>query len=100
MDIMNDRIVISENERNVYCYVRNYWGDHLLGLMLTKEERKEMEYILKRELEELLFDFEDERIHEVVKKAMEERYKIIFCLFRRVANAEECIRYVRKRTFY
>ncbi len=26
-----------------------------------------MEYILKRELEELLFDFEDERIHEVVK---------------------------------
>ena len=36
--------------------------------MLTKEERKEMEYILKRELEELLFDFEDERIHDVVKK--------------------------------
>ncbi len=67
--------------------------------MLTKEERKEMEYILKRELEELLFDFEDERIHEVVKKAMEERYKIIFCLFRRVANTEECIRYVRKRIF-
>lgn len=55
--------------------------------MLTKEEKKEMEYILKRELEELLFDFEDERIHDVVKKAMEERYKIIFCLFRRVANA-------------
>ena len=97
---MNDKILISENERNVYCSVRNDWGDELLGFMLTKEEKKEMEYILKRELEELLFDFEDERIHEVVKKAMEERYKIIFCLFRRVANAEECIRYVRKRTFY
>ncbi|CJV95575.1 Uncharacterised protein [Streptococcus pneumoniae] len=68
--------------------------------MLTKEERKEMEYILKRELEELLFDFEDERIHDVVKKAMEERYKTVFCLFRRVANAEECLRYVRKRSFY
>ena len=27
-----------------------------------------MEYILKRELEELLFDFEDERIHDVVKR--------------------------------
>ena len=97
---MNDKILISENERNVYCSVRNDWGDELLGFMLTKEEKKEMEYILKRELEELLFDFEDERIHDVVKKAMEERYKIIFCLFRRVANAEECIRYVRKRTFY
>ncbi|MGR5989092.1 hypothetical protein ACT7CT_28795 [Bacillus sanguinis] len=71
----------------------------MLGFMLTKEEKKEIEYILKRELEELLFDFEDERIHDVVKKAMEERYKIIFCLFRRVANAEECIRYVRKKNF-
>ncbi len=27
-----------------------------------------MEYILKRELEELLFDFQDERIHDVVKR--------------------------------
>ncbi|MDM5152974.1 hypothetical protein QUF88_03345 [Bacillus sp. DX1.1] len=72
----------------------------MIGIMITKEEQKEIEYILKRELEELLFDFADERIHEVVKKTMEERYKIIFCLFRRVANAEECIRYVRKRIFY
>ncbi|KEK22554.1 hypothetical protein [Bacillus gaemokensis] len=72
----------------------------MIGIMMTTEEQKEIEYILKRELDELLFDFEDERIHNVVKKTMEERYKIIFCLFRRVANAEECIRYVRKRIFY
>ena len=52
-----------------------------LGLMLTKEEKKEMEYILKRELEELLFDFEDERIHSVVKKAMEEGIKSFFVYF-------------------
>lgn len=63
----------------------------MLGFMLTKEEKKEMEYILKRELEELLFDFEDERIHDVVKKAMEERYKIIFCLFRRVADRKSVV---------
>lgn len=81
-------------------YVSNCWGDYLIGIMMTTEEQKEIEYILKRELDELLFDFEDERIHNVVKKTMEERYKIIFCLFRRVANAEECIRYVRKRIFY
>lgn len=86
--------------RRLSVHVRSYWGDNVLGIMLTKEEKKEMEYILKRELEELLFDFEDERIHSIVKKAMEERYKIIFCLFRRVANREECIRYVRKRIFY
>ncbi|CAI8736999.1 MULTISPECIES: hypothetical protein [Bacillus] len=72
----------------------------MLGIMITKEEQKEIEYVLKRELDELLFDFADERIHDVVKKTMEERYKILFCLFRRVANTEECIRYVRKRIFY
>ncbi len=49
-----------KNGLNVYCSGRNDWGDDLLGFMLTKEEKKEMEYILKRELEELLFDFEDE----------------------------------------
>ena len=67
--------------------------------MLTKEERKEMEYILKRELEELLFDFEDERIHMLVKKAMEERYKIIFCLFRRVANSRRMYSLCKKKKF-
>ncbi|ABS20519.1 hypothetical protein ACRS6Y_17935 [Bacillus cytotoxicus] len=72
----------------------------MIGLMITQEEQKEMEYILKREMDELLFDFEDERIHYVVKKTMEERYKILFCLFRRIANKEECLPYVRKRIFY
>ena len=52
-----------------------------LGLCSTKEEKKEIEYILKRELEELLFDFEDERIHSVVKKAMEETIKSFFVYF-------------------
>lgn len=67
---------------------------------MTEEEQKELEYILKRELDELLFDFADERIHHVVKKTMEERYQIVFGLFRKAASAEECMRYARKRTFY
>lgn len=65
---MDGRILLNENGLNFYCSGRNDWGDDLLGFMLTKEEKKEMEYILKRELEELLFDFEDERIHDVVKR--------------------------------
>ncbi|CAM4340622.1 hypothetical protein [Bacillus manliponensis] len=72
----------------------------MIGLLVTKKEMKEMEYILKRELDELLFDFTDDRIHDVVKKTMEERYKIVFTLFTKIANHEECIRYVRKRVFY
>ncbi len=40
-----------------------------------------MEYILKRELEELLFDFEDELIHEVVKKRWKKDIKSFFVYF-------------------
>ena len=57
-----------------------------------------MEYILKRELEELLFDFEDERIHDVVKRQWKKDIKSFFVCFEE-SHAEECIRYVRKRTF-
>lgn len=72
----------------------------MIGVLITKKEMKELEYILKGELDELLFDFTDERIHDVVKKTMEERYKLVFSLFTKIANHEECIRYVRKRVFY
>ena len=40
-----------------------------------------MEYILKRELEELLFDFEDERIHDVVKRRWKKDIKSFFVCF-------------------
>ncbi len=47
-----------------------------------------------------LFDLKDERIDHLVKKAMEERYKILFTLFRRVAPPQECLKYMRKNKWY
>ncbi len=41
----------------------------MLGLLLSEIEIKEVEYIVKRELEELLLDLTDERIDGVVKKS-------------------------------
>lgn len=70
----------------------------MLGLLINDVEQKEMEYLLKRELEELLMDLEDNRIDNMVKRAMKERYKILFNLFRRVANEQECMKYIPKRT--
>ncbi len=70
----------------------------MLGLLINDMEQKEIEYVLKRELEELLMDLEDQRIDHLVKRAMRERYKILFQLFRRVANEQECMKYVLKRT--
>ncbi|RUQ24157.1 hypothetical protein ELQ35_22260 [Peribacillus cavernae] len=69
----------------------------MLGLVINEKEKKEMEYIVKRELDEILFDLQDERTEHIVKRAMEERYKILFNLFKRVAPARECLRYTRTK---
>jgi len=70
----------------------------MLGLLINDIEQKEMEYLLKRELDELLMDFEDHRIDHLVKRAMRERYRILFQLLRRVASEQECLKYILKRT--
>jgi hypothetical protein len=67
----------------------------MLGLLINAREVKEMEYLIKREMDEILFDLKDERIDHIVKRAMEERYKILFTLFRRVASPNECLKYMR-----
>ncbi|WP_188456413.1 hypothetical protein [Virgibacillus oceani] len=70
----------------------------MLGLLINDMEQKEMEYLLRRELEELLMDLEDHRIDHMVKRAMRERYRTLFQLFRRVADEKECLKYMPKRT--
>ncbi|MFD0051618.1 hypothetical protein ACFVHQ_20265 [Actinomycetes bacterium NPDC127524] len=67
----------------------------MLGFVINEKEQKEMEYIVKRELDEILFDLQDDRIDHIVKRAMEERYKILFNLFKRVAPSNECMKYMR-----
>jgi hypothetical protein len=67
----------------------------MLGLLINEKEVKEIEYLIKREMDEILFDLRDDRIDQVVKRAMEERYKILFSLFKRVAPAKECLKYTR-----
>lgn len=68
----------------------------MIGLLINEKEVKEMEYLIKREMEEILFDLGDERIDHIVKRAMEERYKILFSLFKRVSSPQECLKYVWK----
>ncbi|MDF2856886.1 MAG: hypothetical protein K0Q87_2737 [Neobacillus sp.] len=70
-------------------------GDPMLGLLVNEKEIKEIEYLIKREMDEILFDLKDNRIDHIVKRAMEERYKILFTLFRRVASPNECLKYMR-----
>ncbi|MCH1626036.1 hypothetical protein [Fredinandcohnia quinoae] len=70
----------------------------MIGLLINQKEVKEIEYLLKREMEEILFDVEDSRIDHIVKRAMEERYQILFSIFKRVAEPSECMKYIRSKT--
>ncbi|WP_232699836.1 hypothetical protein [Brevibacillus daliensis] len=69
----------------------------MLGMMLSSKECLEIEYLLKREMEEMLLDFGDSRIDKLVKRAMEERYIILFRMYARFAPPQELSKYVRKR---
>ncbi|QED45991.1 hypothetical protein [Cytobacillus dafuensis] len=67
----------------------------MIGILINDMEQKEMQYLIKREMDEILFDLKDERIDHIVKRAMEERYKILFSLFKRVASPNDCLKYMR-----
>ncbi|MBO8178828.1 MAG: hypothetical protein H0Z31_15505 [Bacillus sp. (in: Bacteria)] len=69
----------------------------MLGMLLHEHERQEIQYLLKREMDEILFDLEDERIDHVVKRAMKERYHILFTIFKRVAPHYECLKYMQMK---
>ena len=74
---------------------RSIW---LLGFLFSAKEVQELEYLLRRELEEMLLDFGDKRIDYLVKRAMEERYSIIFRMYARIAPPNELSKYVRRRS--
>jgi hypothetical protein len=66
----------------------------MLGVLINEKELKELEYLIKREMDEILFDLKDERIDHIVKRSMRERYQILFSLFKRVASPTECLKYM------
>ncbi|WP_080849007.1 hypothetical protein [Cytobacillus gottheilii] len=72
----------------------------MIGFLINQKEVQEMEYLIKRELDEILFDLKDERIDSMVKRAMNERYKILFQLFTRIASPKECLKYTRSGSIY
>jgi hypothetical protein len=68
----------------------------MLGFLINKKEASEMEYLIRRELDELIFDLRDDRFDQTVKGAMNERYATLFTLYRRVAPPKECLKYIRR----
>ncbi|MBM7716190.1 hypothetical protein MHB50_18630 [Siminovitchia sp. FSL H7-0308] len=67
------------------------------GMLINDMEKEEIIYLLKREMDEILFDLKNVHLEPIVKRAMEERYRTLFTLFKRVADHRECIKYILPR---
>ncbi|MFC5401786.1 hypothetical protein [Cohnella soli] len=65
----------------------------MLGMMFTEKECKEFDYLLRKEMDEMLLDMGDRRLDGPVKEAISRRYKIIFRMYARIAPPRELSRY-------
>ncbi|WP_409296484.1 hypothetical protein V1498_00885 [Peribacillus sp. SCS-26] len=67
----------------------------MLGFLINHKESLELQYLIKREMDEILFDLSDSRVEHIVKRSLEERYRILFDLFKRLASPNDCLLYTR-----
>lgn len=65
----------------------------MLGMMLTDKECKELDYLLRKEMDEMLLDMSDSRLDGPVKDAISKRYKVVFRMYARFATPRELSRY-------
>jgi len=65
----------------------------MLGMMFTEKECKEFDYLLRKEMDEMLLDMSDRRLDGPVKEAIFKRYKVIFRMYARIAAPRELSRY-------
>jgi hypothetical protein len=70
----------------------------MIGFLFNERECNELDYLLRKELDEMLFDLKDQRLEEDLKKAIESRYRIVFRMFARLASPMEITKYARNRS--
>jgi hypothetical protein len=71
----------------------------MIGLLLDERESRELDYILRKELDEMLIDLKDRRIDENIKKAIDARYRVIFRMYARFASPKDLSKYARNRIY-
>ncbi|MBB6451503.1 hypothetical protein HNR44_003514 [Geomicrobium halophilum] len=65
----------------------------MFGLMLKDKEAAEMVYLLKKEMDEVYKDLQDRTVEDCVKRAMEEKYNLLFALYCRMVPPAERLPY-------
>ncbi len=78
------------------------WGenDFMMGFLFSPKECNEIEYLLRRELEEILLDLGDHRIDSLVKNAMVDRYQLLFKMYGRFVSPKELSKYILNKKIY
>ncbi len=71
----------------------------MLGILFNERECKELDYVLRKELDEMLLDLNDRRMDAEIKSAIESRYKIIFRMYAKLASPKELSKYARNRHY-
>ncbi|GIP36305.1 hypothetical protein [Paenibacillus sp. J2TS4] len=71
----------------------------MLGFLFNERECRELDYVLRKELDEMLFDLKDEQMDNDLKGAIESRYNIIFRMYARLASPKEISKYARNRIY-
>jgi hypothetical protein len=72
----------------------------MLGFLFNDRECKELDYVLRKELDEMLFDLNDHRVDAGAKSAIELRYRIVFRMYTRLASTKEISKYARNRVYH
>ncbi|XEC94583.1 hypothetical protein AB6A23_25380 [Paenibacillus tarimensis] len=65
----------------------------MLGILFNDKECKELDYVLRKELDEMLLDLNDARMDGEIKHAIAKRYKVIFRMYARIATPKELSHY-------
>ncbi|EJW18252.1 hypothetical protein M5X00_21935 [Paenibacillus alvei] len=67
----------------------------MLGFLFNERECKELSYMLRKELDEMLFDLSDKRLEVEIRDAISKRYRTVFRMYARIASPKELSKYAR-----
>ncbi|CAM3086244.1 hypothetical protein PASE110613_15990 [Paenibacillus sediminis] len=67
----------------------------MLGMLFNDKECKELNYMLRKEMDEMLLDLMDHRLDQQIRIAIENRYRTVFRMYARFATPKELSKYAR-----
>ncbi|BFH35595.1 hypothetical protein [Paenibacillus melissococcoides] len=67
----------------------------MLGFLFNDNECRELGYMLRKELDEILFDLSDNRLDSEVRQAICRRYRTVFRMYARIASPKDLSKYAR-----